>query len=114
MPRRRRQHPGDTVPGSMYLLHIEPAYRHAQHYLGWTHEEYAEARVAEHLAGRGSPLIRAAVAAGCVVTIERTWTHVDRHLERRIKRNGARKRCCPRCTPTPLTYGADATPRRPA
>jgi hypothetical protein len=51
-----------NVPGTVYVLHFEPAYKHAQHYVGWTAGEVTE-RIAVHLQGRGSPLVRAAVEA---------------------------------------------------
>ena len=33
-----KPHPGDAqgVPGVVYVLHLEPPYRHAAHYVGWT------------------------------------------------------------------------------
>ena len=90
---------------TVYLLHFEPPYRApigdtgrvkiAGHYLGST-ALAADARLAEHIAGRGSPLIRAAIAAGCVVSIVRTWPG-DRQLERRFKRAHNHGRLCPVC-----------------
>ena len=65
----------------MYLLHFEPAYRaatvtggvkEAGHYLGSCAGD-AATRLAEHVAGRGSPLVRAAVQAGSTVSVVRTW-----------------------------------------
>jgi hypothetical protein len=38
-----------------------PAYHHARHYIGWARR--VDTRLAEHLAGAGSPLVRAAVSA---------------------------------------------------
>lgn len=78
------------IPGTVYLLHLEPGLpitgaRVARHYLGWTEGDIDD-RLAQHHAGRGSPLVRAALAAGCCVTLERAWAHVDRHFERRLKR----------------------------
>jgi hypothetical protein len=55
-------HDQDGQVGTVYVLHFEPAYRHARHYLGWARD--VDARVAEHLAGSASPLVRAAVLAG--------------------------------------------------
>ncbi len=40
----------------IYLLHFSCRYRHAQHYLGFTDD--IDRRLAEHLAGRGSPCRR--------------------------------------------------------
>jgi hypothetical protein len=28
-----------NVQGTVYVLHFEPAYKHAQHYVGWTEGE---------------------------------------------------------------------------
>ncbi len=89
------------VPGTLYLLHFDHTYgagRHgtARHYLGWALD--AEARLAEHLAGRGSPLVAAVVAAGIGVELVATWPG-DRHEERRRKRAHRLARSCPRCGP---------------
>lgn len=81
----------------LYLLHFEPRFKHAGHYLGYSDD--VERRVAEHLAcnGRSSPLVRAAIAAGCEVTIARTIAGGTRTLERRLKRQGGLSRHCPTC-----------------
>jgi hypothetical protein len=81
---------------TVYLLHLEPAYRHARHYLGSTARELVADRIAEHVAGRGSPLVRAAVEAGSTVELVRTWTG-GRQLERRLKDRHESPRLCPRC-----------------
>ena len=82
-------------PGPVYLLHIEPAYHHARHYAGWTVDADPARRIAEHLAGQGSPLVRAAVAAGRAVDPVLSMSS-DRGLERRWhNRHGTR--VCPRC-----------------
>lgn len=90
-------HPGDDtgVPGTVYVLHLEPAYRHAGHYIGWTAEGVHE-RLATHLRGAGSPLIRAAVAAGSNVTVAATFDGT-RALERRLKRWHKTRQICPTC-----------------
>lgn len=91
-----------TADGTLYLLHFDPPYRHAGHYLGYVQggPENVDRRLAEHIAGQGSPLVRAAVAAGSTVTVARTWLDSDRTTERRLKngKNG-RRRLCPTCTP---------------
>lgn len=99
------------VPGTVYLLHFEPGLaigatgRVARHYIGWTEREVCD-RLAEHLAGTGSPLVKAVVAAGGTVTLERTWTGVDRHFERRLKRRREAPRFCPRCVAAADTRNA--------
>jgi hypothetical protein len=79
--------------GVTYLLHFEPSYEHAGRYVGWTRmydgETPAEAvrrRYDQHMAGDGSPLVRAASEAGHAVVIARMWPSTDRHFERTIKK----------------------------
>lgn len=90
---------------TIYLLHFEPAYRaaigttgrvkQAGHYLGSCAGD-PEQRLSEHLSGAGSPLVRAAVRAGCVVTIAATWPG-GRKDERRVKRQHNHRRRRPIC-----------------
>jgi hypothetical protein len=92
---------------TVYLLHFEPAYsapigdtgrvKIAGHYVGSCAVPVDE-RVAEHVAGRGSPLVRAAVAAGCEVLLAATWPG-DRKAERHYKRGHRHNRRCPICRP---------------
>jgi predicted GIY-YIG superfamily endonuclease len=84
-----------NVQGTVYVLHFQPAYKHAQHYVGWTAGDVAE-RVAVHLRGRGSPLVRAAVAAGVDVQLAATYEGT-RYLERRMKRWHHTSRFCAIC-----------------
>jgi len=98
---------------TLYLLHFEPAYtapigdtgrvKVAQHYLGSTGST-AELRLAEHLAGHGSPLVKAAVAAGCVVELVAVGAG-GKQAERRLKRRHRHADYCPRCrtAPKPLS-----------
>lgn len=105
-------HPGDHdgVPGTVYVLHLTPPYRHARHYVGWTAGDVAE-RIAAHLEGRGSPLIRAAIAAGADVQLAATIAG-SRGLERRLKRWHKTAQFCPTCcTDRRLARGgSDGTP----
>jgi predicted GIY-YIG superfamily endonuclease len=87
-------HDQDGEVGVVYVLHFEPAYRHARHYVGWARD--VDARVAEHLAGAGSPLVRAAVLAGASVTVAVTYAG-SRQLERRLKRWHNTWKFCPIC-----------------
>lgn len=94
---------------TLYLLHFTPAYRApigdtgrvkvAGHYLGSTAAP-VEDRLAEHLAGRGSPLVRAAVAAGCRVELVAVGAG-DKKAERRLKRRHQHSAYCPRCSSSP-------------
>jgi predicted GIY-YIG superfamily endonuclease len=89
-------HPDDGgVPGTIYIIHLDPPYKHAGHYLGWTAEN-VQARLATHLAGRGSPLIRAAVAAGARVQLADSFPG-SRFGERRLKRWHKTGQFCPIC-----------------
>lgn len=98
--------------GTVYLLHFEPGLRvrdgvYARHYIGWTSQP-PEDRLAEHMAGNGSPLVKAAVAAGADVRIARLWFGVDRHFERRLKNRREAPRLCPLCVLAGKTAGRSA------
>lgn len=90
---------------TIYLLHFEPPYeapigetgrvKRAGHYLG-SCSGSVEERLALHLAGRGSPLVRAAVAAGSDVTVAATWLG-GRQEERKVKNQHHHARRCPIC-----------------
>lgn len=90
---------------TVYLLHFDPPYvapigntgrvKVAGHYVGSTAGSVEE-RLAEHVAGRGSPLIRAAVAAGSRILVAATWPG-GRQAERAYKRGHRHKRRCPFC-----------------
>ena len=84
-----------NVAGTVYVLHFDPPYRHAGHYVGWTEGDVCE-RIAVHLQGRGSPLIRAAVAASVDVQLAATYEGT-RYLERRLKRWHNTGRFCAIC-----------------
>lgn len=105
-----------AATSSVYLLHFDPPYeapigetgrvKRAGHYLGSTALEPLE-RLAEHLAGRGSPLVRAAVSAGCRVQLVADGPG-NRNLERYLKRRHRHAAYCPVCSrsPRPLTRPA--------
>lgn len=81
----------------LYLIHLEPRYQHAGHYLGWS-DDIAR-RLEQHRGGgsKASPLLRAAAAAGSSLTLARIWPGGSRDLERRLKRGGGLSRHCPVC-----------------
>ena len=101
----------------MYLLHFEPTYsapigetgrtKKAGHYLGSTGKSVDE-RLAEHLAGAGSPLVLAAHRAGCSIRVAASGAG-DKTIERQLKRRHRHSAYCPVCSrsPRPLTV---ATP----
>ena len=92
--------------GIVYLLHFDRSYRHARHYIGFT--QNLEQRLAEHRAGRGSPLIAATIADGIDFQLAAVWKG-DRHDERRLHRQkNTRARLCPICAAINHTAAAAA------
>lgn len=84
------------MAGTVYLLHFAERYHHAGHYIGWT-SNGVDDRLAQHLAGYGSPLVAAVVDSGIDVVVARTWNG-DRSLERQLKDLKATPRLlCPIC-----------------
>lgn len=81
----------------IYLLHFSKSYQHARHYLGFCEQDDPAERVAAHLAGRESPLVKAAIGAGIEVTLAHVITDADRTFERRLKNRGSFCRWCPQC-----------------
>ncbi len=80
----------------IYLLHIEPPYKHAAHYQGITDD--LDARLAEHRNGTGARLTQVAVQHGCQLILTRTWKG-ERIDERRFKNQHNGPRLCPLCNP---------------
>jgi predicted GIY-YIG superfamily endonuclease len=80
----------------LYLLHLQPSYHHARHYLGYTRNHDLSQRLLAHIEGRGSPLVHAAVTAGCRILLAATWDG-DRVLERTLKNWHNGPRLCPLC-----------------
>lgn len=84
--------------GTVYLLHLDPPYKHARHYTGWASAGNLGYRLAHHAAGTGANLLRYAAKDGGTWRVARTWPG-GRNLERRIKRRGGAARVCPVCRP---------------
>jgi len=95
---------------AVYLLHFERPLAHARLYVGVALDGDVQRRLAEHLAGRGSPLVRAVVAAGIGVDLvlsvpgdrgpERRWHNRHGHgaaLCRAAARNVHRDHVNPAC-----------------
>lgn len=73
---------------SVYLLHIDPPYKHARHYIGWSKAYRPNERINQHLldTAKANPLIKAAIAAGCLVSVAHIWhQRADRKFERQLK-----------------------------
>jgi hypothetical protein len=98
-----------TPPGGIvYLLHFDPPYRHAKHYIGYSASSgFLKARLAAHERGQGARLLEVVHEAGIGWQLARTWPGTPAR-ERQIKRQGGASRCCPMCGVTPRT------PRQPA
>lgn len=81
----------------LYLLCIWPRYKHAGHYLGYSSSIWL--RIWQHVRCEpsGSPLIRAAMRAGCTVTLARTFPGEGRTRERQLKVSGHLSQLCPIC-----------------
>ena len=89
----------------VYLLHFEPPYKHACHYTGYAQDGDPARRLAEHQRGAGSPLVYAAVNAGCAVSVVRVWRG-GRTLERKLKKRKNAPCLCPRCNPARALHNA--------
>ena len=94
--------------GRVYLLHFEPAYKHARHYLGMADLHTLNERITEHQRGRAARLTQVAGEAGCAITVARVWRTFNRHtahvLERRLKAHHLTK-LCPLCNPRAEQWG---------
>jgi hypothetical protein len=94
--------------GQIYLLHLQRSYRHARHYIGFT--QNLEQRLAEHRAGRGSPLIAAAAADGIQFELAAVWPG-DRNRERQLHNyKNTPRRLCPLCRAHPIDAAAGDGP----
>lgn len=90
---------------TVYMIHIEPAFRHAGHYVGYTRAADYLDRFADHRAGRGALLCREAVKAGHQLMMARVWHGAPRKFELRLKGRGLRLLC-------PICVGPAAALRR--
>ena len=73
--------------GTAYLQHLDPGLptsgaQVARHCTDLPVQD----RVGQRLAGRGSPLIAAVIAAGGTATLQRTWNDTSRQFERALRR----------------------------
>lgn len=84
--------------GLIYLIHFEKPYKHARHYLGWTHEQSLPERLNRHRRGDGAKLLKAAKEAGIRFKVVRTWEGT-RDDERSLKRLKQTPKLCPVCSP---------------
>ena len=80
---------------TIYLLHFDPPYKHAKHYIGITDD--LRARLAKHARGTGARLMEVVTAAGINWQLARTWRG-DRQLERKLKNRKHAPLLCPLCS----------------
>ena len=100
---------------TVYLLHLqEPMSRgvspagkplQAAHYIGFTEKDELAGRMAEHMAGRGSHMLAAAVQRNIAWQIARIWKgpRATRSFERQLKNRKHAPKLCPICNPHALT-----------
>jgi hypothetical protein len=96
--------------GTVYLLHLDPPYKHARHYTGSAAPGRLHARLAAHAAGTGARLMEVVKAAGGSFRLARTWPG-GRTRERELKARHDAPRLCPICTPHPRPAQANGTVR---
>lgn len=83
----------------LFLLHFEPRYRHAGHYLGYAKRDlrrYAR----DVIAGRvfaPHPLVECAILSGADITVADVYPGGDRALRSLLRRRGSLARICPIC-----------------
>ena len=83
--------------GTVYVIHFEPSFKHARHYVGFTKRTDYMERINEHKEGKGSKLTQAAVKAGCKVQLVVVIEDATRHDERAIKNRKNTPKMCPTC-----------------
>lgn len=102
-------HGGLNEPEEMcYLYHLDPAYKHAQHYLGTT--EDLDNRDARHGTSAGARLLEVQKEHGGSWHLVRTWAG-GRLKELALKQQSG-KRYCPECTKHPRAGDEMPDPKR--
>jgi hypothetical protein len=104
---------GEYPDGTVYLLHLDPPYKHARHYTGHAEPGRLHARLAAHAAGSGARLMQVVKDAGGSFRLARTWPG-GRTRERELKDRHDAPRLCPICTSHPRPAQASPTCREPA
>ena len=89
--------PGD-MRDKAYLLHLDPPYKHASHYLGSADD--LQTRLPQHGTSEGARLLQVQKQAGGSWHLVRTWNG-GRAKEAQLKRDKDGRRFCPECTEYP-------------
>lgn len=105
----RHARESDTI-GTVYLLHLDPPFKHARHYIGFTILGLDD-RLQRHKTDRGAKLLRAQLAAGGTWRVAQVWAQVPRSFELVLKRRGGAARCCPICKGVDTAATVDAARR---
>jgi predicted GIY-YIG superfamily endonuclease len=79
---------------TVYLIHFEYPFWHAQHYLGYTAN--LSRRVEQHRNGTGAKLLKAVTKRGISWDVVRTWPGGPA-LERALKNRKNSRELCPVC-----------------
>lgn len=81
----------------VYLLHLDPAFKRARHYLGATSDPSIVAQLlVSTVPILDAPVLVAARAAGSVPTLARTWPGGERERAR-LRSQKSAKHFCPTC-----------------
>lgn len=85
----------------LFLLHFDPPYHHARHYLGYAKgigrgRHYAE-QIARNVKIGPHELVMAVQQAGCVISVADVWVGESRPLQRKMRACGSLSRFCPIC-----------------
>jgi hypothetical protein len=99
--------------GTVYVLHLDPPYKHARHYTGYAEPGNLQSRLTAHAAGTGARLMQVITEAGGTFRLARTWPG-GRTRERELKNRHDAPRLCPICTEHPKpAQGKDTGHQRP-
>lgn len=83
------------MKGTVYLIHFDRPYFHAQHYVGWTQNGIME-RIERHRNGSGARLLQIVNEVGIPWKVARMWG-ASRERERQLKKSKNARRYCPIC-----------------
>ncbi len=90
---------------TLYLIHFQIKYEHAQHYLGISNN--LPRRLEEHRSVQGNALMRAVTKSGIPWSVVRTWNDSDRMQEIQLKSRHNSPRLCPICNPKSWQHNAN-------
>jgi predicted GIY-YIG superfamily endonuclease len=81
---------------TVYLLHFDQKFKHAQHYIGYTSGPVKK-RIEEHRSGNGARLIQVITQQGIGFSVAKTWHGKSRRFERQLKNRHGANKFCPIC-----------------